>query len=66
VVVTGTGKELIARAIHRLSDRKNAALVKFNCAAMPTAFSKANCSGTRKGPSPECVRFGLQKSFWTD
>ena len=32
---TGTGKELIARAIHHLSHRKDAVLVKVNCAAIP-------------------------------
>ena len=35
---TGTGKELIARAVHNLSPRKSHALVKFNCAAFPTGL----------------------------
>jgi len=43
---TGTGKEVIARAIHECSPRRNRNLVKVNCAAIPAGFSKANSSGT--------------------
>jgi len=35
---TGTGKKLIARAIHHLSHRRERALVKLNCAAIPTGL----------------------------
>ena len=35
---TGTGKELIARAVHNLSARKPNAFVKLNCAAIPTGL----------------------------
>ncbi len=37
---TGTGKEVIARAIHQLSPRRDKPLVKINCAAIPASFWK--------------------------
>jgi len=46
---TGTGKELIARAIHRLSGRKNSAMVKLNCAALPPTLIEAELFGREKG-----------------
>ena len=49
---TGSGKELIARALHNGSPRRQRALVKVNCGAVPPACSKASCSGTSKGRSP--------------
>jgi two-component system response regulator AtoC len=54
---TGVGKEVIARELHRLSNRQNKRFVKVNCAALPSELLESELFGYEKGAFTGATRF---------
>jgi two-component system, NtrC family, response regulator AtoC len=63
---TGTGKELVARAIHRTSPRKEALFVPINCAAIPADIMESELFGYEKGAFTGAGRIRIGKFEMAD
>ena len=63
---TGTGKELVAQAIHQNSPRKNKPFVALNCAALSENILESELSATSRGPSPTPPPTGVGKFEYAD
>jgi len=61
---TGTGKELIARAIHKGSQRVSQAFIAVNCASIPSSLIASELFGHEKGPSPVPCSGGKAVLSW--
>src|SRR5258708_26748348 len=63
---TGTGKEVIARAIHEFSPRRNRNLVKVNCAAIPAGLLESELFGHERGAFTGAVHSHLRRFALAD